>query len=286
MSIDFEIPAEAKAIRLKVRQWVHDECKPAEKRLVDQESFKTVLAELRAKARAQGVQDELAVAEENALRDAGGAGGVKQGCRRIFVEFGKREARCGLGQERFILAGERNLGGRNRSVIRECEVGLNRVQMGNQPFDQGEEIRVNQEHAATAVDDLVEPALAHTGRDLRGIEEGGRLLEVLGDEAVKPTQEAAIAGVTEEDDRPPASVELGAELGQQPALLGRAPIRGAGDSGGDLLSPGFVRIPDDERAALLVREVEIRRQLGHRAPEEAGTLGAPIGLDPGDQRST
>ena len=55
MSIDFEIPAEAKAIRLKVRQWVHDECKPAEKRLVDKESFQTVLAELRAKARAQGL---------------------------------------------------------------------------------------------------------------------------------------------------------------------------------------------------------------------------------------
>jgi acyl-CoA dehydrogenase len=56
MSIDFEIPAEAKAIRLKVRQWVHDECKPAEKRLLDdKESFKTVLAELRAKARAQGL---------------------------------------------------------------------------------------------------------------------------------------------------------------------------------------------------------------------------------------
>jgi len=28
MSIDFEIPAEAKAIREKVRQWVHDECIP------------------------------------------------------------------------------------------------------------------------------------------------------------------------------------------------------------------------------------------------------------------
>lgn len=55
MSIDFEIPPEAKAIRLRVRQWVHDECKPAEKRLVDKESFKTVLAELRAKARAQGL---------------------------------------------------------------------------------------------------------------------------------------------------------------------------------------------------------------------------------------
>jgi acyl-CoA dehydrogenase len=55
MSIDFEIPEEAKAIRLKVRQWVRDECMPAEKRLVDKESFKTVLAELRAKARAQGL---------------------------------------------------------------------------------------------------------------------------------------------------------------------------------------------------------------------------------------
>src|SRR5271168_2133451 len=55
MSIDFEIPEEAKAIRERVRQWVHDECIPAEKRLVDKESYKTVLAELRAKARAQGL---------------------------------------------------------------------------------------------------------------------------------------------------------------------------------------------------------------------------------------
>src|SRR5215203_1053667 len=55
MSIDFEIPAEAKAIREKVRQWVHDECIPAEKKLIDGESYKQVLAELRAKARAQGL---------------------------------------------------------------------------------------------------------------------------------------------------------------------------------------------------------------------------------------
>jgi len=33
MSIDFEVPAEAKAIREKVRKWVHDECIPAEKEL-------------------------------------------------------------------------------------------------------------------------------------------------------------------------------------------------------------------------------------------------------------
>ena len=58
------------------------------------------------------------------------------------------------------------------------------------------------------------------------------------------------------------------------------------DAFGHLLSPGFVRIPDDERAALLVREVEIRRQLRHRAPEEAGTLGAPIGVDSRDQGGT
>lgn len=55
MSIDFEIPAEAKAIRAKVRQWVQDECKPAEKRLTDGEDYKTVLGELRGKARAQGL---------------------------------------------------------------------------------------------------------------------------------------------------------------------------------------------------------------------------------------
>ena len=55
MAIDFEIPAEAKAIRERVRQWVHDECIPAEKKLVDKASYKTVLAELRAKARAEGL---------------------------------------------------------------------------------------------------------------------------------------------------------------------------------------------------------------------------------------
>lgn len=55
MAIDFEIPADAKAVRERVRQWVQDECIPAEARLVDKESYKTVLAELRAKARAQGL---------------------------------------------------------------------------------------------------------------------------------------------------------------------------------------------------------------------------------------
>ena len=37
MAIDFEIPPEAKAVRERVRQWVHDECIPAEKRLADGE---------------------------------------------------------------------------------------------------------------------------------------------------------------------------------------------------------------------------------------------------------
>ncbi|WP_374570770.1 acyl-CoA dehydrogenase family protein [Phenylobacterium sp.] len=55
MSIDFEIPKEAKAVREKVRQWVQDECIPAEQRLIEGADYKTVLAELRAKARAQGL---------------------------------------------------------------------------------------------------------------------------------------------------------------------------------------------------------------------------------------
>lgn len=55
MAIDFEIPAEAKAIRERVRQWVHDECVPAEKRLLDGDDYKTILGELRTKARAQGL---------------------------------------------------------------------------------------------------------------------------------------------------------------------------------------------------------------------------------------
>src|SRR5260370_6305673 len=54
MSIDFEIPAEGKAIREKVRQWVHDECIPAEKEL-DTKPLDEVLGKLRKKARAQGL---------------------------------------------------------------------------------------------------------------------------------------------------------------------------------------------------------------------------------------
>ena len=55
MAIDFEIPAAAKAMRERVRQWVQDECIPAEKRLVAGEDYKKVLGELRKKARAQGL---------------------------------------------------------------------------------------------------------------------------------------------------------------------------------------------------------------------------------------
>lgn len=55
MSIDFEIPDEAKAVRERVRQWVHDECIPAEERLAAGADYKPLLAELRAKARAQGL---------------------------------------------------------------------------------------------------------------------------------------------------------------------------------------------------------------------------------------
>jgi acyl-CoA dehydrogenase len=55
MAIDFQIPDEAKAIRERVRQWVHDECMPAEKRLLDGGEYKSILAELREKARTQGL---------------------------------------------------------------------------------------------------------------------------------------------------------------------------------------------------------------------------------------
>jgi acyl-CoA dehydrogenase len=55
MSIDFEIPPEAKAVRERVRKWVVDECIPAEGRIKDEASYKAVLAELRTKARAQGL---------------------------------------------------------------------------------------------------------------------------------------------------------------------------------------------------------------------------------------
>ena len=55
MAIDFEIPAEAKAVRQRVRQWVQDECIPAEKALAEGRDYKELLGELRGKARAQGL---------------------------------------------------------------------------------------------------------------------------------------------------------------------------------------------------------------------------------------
>ncbi|WP_337188677.1 acyl-CoA dehydrogenase family protein [Phenylobacterium sp.] len=55
MAIDFEIPEEARKVREKVRQWVHDECIPAQERVTDKASYKKVLDELRTKARAQGL---------------------------------------------------------------------------------------------------------------------------------------------------------------------------------------------------------------------------------------
>ena len=55
VAIDFEIPADAKAMRERVRQWVHDECMPAEKGCWRASDYKTILNELRAKARAQGL---------------------------------------------------------------------------------------------------------------------------------------------------------------------------------------------------------------------------------------
>src|SRR5256714_6814316 len=54
MSIDFEIPTEAKSIREKVRKWVQEECIPAEKEL-DSRPLEDVLGKLRKKARAQGL---------------------------------------------------------------------------------------------------------------------------------------------------------------------------------------------------------------------------------------
>jgi acyl-CoA dehydrogenase len=55
MAIDFEIPAEAKAIRARVRGWVEDECRPAEQAMLDGADFKETLDTLRAKARGQGL---------------------------------------------------------------------------------------------------------------------------------------------------------------------------------------------------------------------------------------
>ena len=55
MAIDFTIPEEAKEVRERVRKWVQEECIPAEKEMAAGKPYKEVLAELRKKARAQGL---------------------------------------------------------------------------------------------------------------------------------------------------------------------------------------------------------------------------------------
>lgn len=55
MSIEFEIPQEARDVQAKVRDWVQTHCKPAETRVTDEESFHRVLAELRQEARSRGL---------------------------------------------------------------------------------------------------------------------------------------------------------------------------------------------------------------------------------------
>lgn len=55
MAIDFTIPEAAKEVRARVRQWVQDECIPAEQELEKGRPYKEVLGELRQKARAQGL---------------------------------------------------------------------------------------------------------------------------------------------------------------------------------------------------------------------------------------
>jgi len=55
MAIDFTIPDEAKEVRERVRRWVQEECHPAEQELQAGRPYKEVLAELRQKARAQGL---------------------------------------------------------------------------------------------------------------------------------------------------------------------------------------------------------------------------------------
>ncbi len=55
MAIDFTIPDAAKQVREQVRQWVQDECIPAEKELAESKDYDGVLTRLRKKAREQGL---------------------------------------------------------------------------------------------------------------------------------------------------------------------------------------------------------------------------------------
>ena len=55
MAVDFEIPADAQAVRAQMRDWVREECFPAEQRLLEGAPFDDVLQDLRSKAKDRGL---------------------------------------------------------------------------------------------------------------------------------------------------------------------------------------------------------------------------------------
>ncbi len=55
MAVDFEIPADAQAVRARMRDWVREACFPAEQRLLEGASFDEVLQDLRSKAKERGL---------------------------------------------------------------------------------------------------------------------------------------------------------------------------------------------------------------------------------------
>ena len=82
--IDFEIPEDARAIRNKVRKFVQEECHPAEETCTA-DNFDTVLAELRSKARGQGLWCPFVPVEHGGMaNDEDSFAGLRE-----FIETGE-----------------------------------------------------------------------------------------------------------------------------------------------------------------------------------------------------
>ncbi len=99
----------------------------------------------------EGMEHELAVAEEDALGFASGSRRVEKGGGGVFAEFGELKAGRGLGEEGLVVANERDDRCRDGFVIREGDVGPDGFQVREKTLDEREEVRMDEEDGIAGV---------------------------------------------------------------------------------------------------------------------------------------
>ena len=103
----------------------------------------------------QGVQHDLAMAEEDALRPARRPGRMKGGRAGVFVEIGERIVRRAERQQGLIFAFDREVGFRRLGAVVHEDVGLDRLQVILEFLHQRQKVSVEEDRRRAAVVDRV-----------------------------------------------------------------------------------------------------------------------------------